>query len=169
MGMVMKGVTGMAENMPKNIVEAYKRASQEVEKNPESRNAEYTKVVNFCDGNEECHWENSIKRNMLLFWSYDNMAEDEVEHKHYRQALEIWKKAKNLPKSAMVRAEVGQKMLDAVDKGNMSIPEKTDEIVEICRYLQRAYQDLGDEENAEKMARLEKAAGNLMKSTKGKN
>ena len=153
----------MSKEAPKNIVEAYKNAAQEVEKNPKSRGVEYGKVVDFCDNDEACHLENSLKRNMLLFWSYDNMAEDEVGHKQFTRAIELWQKAKDLLKSPEMRVELGQKMLDMVDKSKMSIPEKTKEIAEICRYLQQAYKDLGDMENARKMEHLEKSATNLMK------
>ena len=165
---IQKWLEKMTKNAPCNIVEAYKMALQEVEKNSENCYVEYNKVVDFCDNNEVCNLENSIKKNMLLFWSYDNMAKDEMKHKKYIEALNIWKKAKGLLESSEMRVELGQKMLDAVDRSKLSIPEKTKEIAEICRYMQQAYQNLGDADNVSKMKHLETSANTLMKSKRAK-
>ena len=166
--MKLKKVRKMTNNYPRNLVEAYKNASQEVRLNPKSRRIEYEKVVDFCDNNEACKLESSIKHNMLLFWSYDNMAEDEISHQQFAQALEIWQKAKTLLKSPEMKVNLGQKMLDMVDKSKLNIPEKTKEIIEICQYLQQAYQELGDMENAKKMQHLKNTATNLMKNKRNK-
>ena len=47
--------------MPKNIVDAYKKALNKLER------ADFQNVVSFCENDEECREDTSLKKNVLIF------------------------------------------------------------------------------------------------------
>lgn len=158
----------MSDQEPQNIVEAYAAASRTAAKYPEQA-AVYDKVVDFCENDAECRAENSLKRNMLLFWSYDHMAAEHMEKKEYEQALRLWRRARHLPQTPEMRIELGHKMLEAVDRSHLSIPRKAGIIADTAVYLQQAYQATGDEDNSRKMKRMIEVASHLLRLSGKRN
>ena len=106
---------------------------------------------------------------MLLFWAYDKVAEAKLAEKKYPDALDIWRKASRIPGEPEVKIKLGLKMLDAVDKGRFSIPEKARQIVEITGYLQKAYSEKNDEAGMQRMERLQNTAAYLLGGSKLKH
>ena len=159
----------MTDVSPQNIVEAYTMAVKASEAKTETKLQAYDKVIAFCENNQECSLENSTKRNMLLFWAYDQVAEAKLAEKKYPDALDIWRKASRLPGEPEVKIKLGLKMLDAVDKGRFSIPEKARQIVEITGYLQKAYSENNDEAGMQRMERLQNTAAYLLGGSKLKH
>lgn len=155
--------------MPQNIVEAYAKASKTAELNPKMRLDAYDEVISFCENDQKCSLENSLKRDMLLFWAYDNVAQSNMDAKRYHEALEVWQKAGKLIRSPQARIDLGTKMLEAADKSHLSIPQKAQKIVEITHYLQEAYHEIGDEPNFERIKRLNDVATYLLGGSKSKH
>ena len=158
----------MSEDKPCNIVEAYAVASKTAAKYPQKRRI-YDKVADFCENDRVCRTEDTVKRNTLLFWTYDHMAGEYAESKRYEQAFVTWRKALPLVWSPEEQIRLGQKMLDAVDHSRLSIPRKAGAIAETAAYLQQAYQQIGDEENSQRMKRMVDLASDLIKIPRNQN
>ena len=60
-------------------------------------------------------------------------------------------------------------MLEAVDRSHLSIPRKAGIIADTAVYLQRAYQEAGDEDNSRKMKRMVEVASHLLRSPGKRN
>lgn len=159
----------MSEILPQNIVEAYTMASKAAMMNPELKDEAFESVSVFCENNDVCLAENSIKRNILLFWAYTNMASSKFEAGRFDETLAIWQKAKELTEDPETRIDVGFKMLETVERCRLSIPQKAKEIINICRYMQEAYQKLEDSDGLQKMEHLQASAEYLLNGTKLKH
>ena len=159
----------MTEHLPQNIVEAYAAASKAAAYNPELKEEAFDKVAAFCENNAKCLIENSVKRNVLLFWAYSNMAEAMMETGRFDEALKVLHKAKDLPEENEDKINTGFKMLEAIDRCRFSIPQKAAKITEVCRYMQKAYSDAGDYDGIKKMEHLQAAAEYLLGTPKHKN
>lgn len=153
------------ENSPYDIVKAYGTASRVSALNPKMQFQEFSKVINFCEGKTSCDWDNSVKRNMLLFWAYNKIAEMKVNEGNYIEALNNWQKGCKLVRNTETRIKIGNKMLELIDKVQLNIPEKAERIIFITHYLYDAYNEIGDVDNAYKMARIKDIATNLTSTT----
>ncbi len=159
----------MLENSPKNIVEAYKLAIQASNLEPELKVEAFDEVVSFCEKNDTCFNDDSVKRKTLLFWAYNKLAKANIDEGQYEKALDIWQKAQNLVYSPYGKIKLGNDMLDAVEKSKMPINDKAKLIVRITALLYEAYNKTGDEENASRMERLQNVASYLLNSSKLKH
>ena len=159
----------MTENLPQNIVEAYAAASKAVAYNPDQKEEAFEKVVSFCENNAKCLVENSLKRNVLLFWAYSNMANAMLEEGRFEEALEVLQKAKDLPEENEAKIDTGFKMLEVIDRCRLSIPQKAEKITDVCHYMQRAYYAAGDQDGLKKMEHLQAAAEYLLGGSRQRN
>lgn len=159
----------MTESIPQNIVEAYTQASKATMLNPKMKGAAFESVVDFCESDNQCRHEDTVKRNQLLFWSYNNAAISYFDDGNFDEALELWNKAKGLIDDANVKTDIGFKMLEAIERCRFTIPQKAVKIIEICQYLKQAYQQLNDSGGLQKMEHLQAAAEYLLGGSKLKN
>lgn len=159
----------IAENSSNDIVEAYAIASRASELNPEMQFKAFSEVINICEGKEVCYWDNSLKRNMLLFWAYNKIAKIKLREGNYREALDAWQKGCKLVAKPSTRIKLGNKMLDAINSSHLNISEKAQRIIFTAHYLQDAYDKIGDDENAFRMERIIDIASNLINVSKIKN
>lgn len=128
-------------SLPQTIMEAFRLANDMV---AESRNlddmiAAYDKVVNFCSGTVSCRMERNTKRDMLLYWAYDNIA------RAYRQkglpaaANLYYQKALTLAHDDKQKARVLEKMLDAAGAEDLRVADKCRKILAIVNRLTVIY------------------------------
>ena len=153
----------------KNIVEAYGIAARASKLNAQVRFEAFEKVISFCESDDVCSAADTVQRNMLLFWAYNNLAEVKFAEKKYGDALDLWYKSSSLLKESDAKIALGTKMLESADKGAFSIPEKAKRIFLIAGYLQEAYREKGDYESASRLDRLKKTADYLLHSSERKN
>lgn len=62
---------------PNDILHYYRLASQQaaLAQTPEEEAAAYRQVVDFCEDSRVCRLDDSIKRNSVMFWSYNNIGD----------------------------------------------------------------------------------------------
>jgi hypothetical protein len=149
-----------------NIVEAYRVASTVVSAHAHQQVDAYERVIDFCEHDQKCALENSLKRNTLLFWSYLRLMRVAFAKAQYDKVLTLGSKAQSLPRSPYARIEVGNLMLDAVDKSGLSLPAKAGKIIGITRCLAAAYRLCADDENAARMVRLQQVAETFLQPRK---
>lgn len=60
-----------------DILHQYRLASQRaaLAHSPDEEIAAYSQVVDFCETTEQCRLDDSIKRNSVMFWSYNNIGD----------------------------------------------------------------------------------------------
>ncbi len=149
--------------MPRDIVEAFALAMKARENS--SRKA-FQDVINFCENDLKCSVDNSRKRNTLLLWSYDRLAQSHFKSQDYHLAYNLWKKALPLTNSSHLKLDLGWNMLEAADKEAANIYEKAAKIAETAATLQAVYQENNDPINSQKMQKLFNAAANLLVKSK---
>lgn len=152
--------------MPKDIVEAYALA---VKARETCTRKAFEDVVNFCENDFRCSSDYSNKRNTLLLWSYDRLAQSYAHSNDYALAYQYWRKAISLTSSKKVKLQIASDMLAAADKGFANIKEKAIRIVETTGILQELYMASSDTENYQKMQKLNNIATNLLISSKLKH
>ena len=152
--------------MPKDIVEAYALA---VKARESCTRKAFEDVVNFCENDLQCSTDNSKKRNTLLLWSYDRLAQSFAKTNNYAQAYDWWHKAVVLNGSLQVKIKLGLNMLDAANKGFANMREKAAKVAETTSFLQKFYQENNDIANSQKMQKLNDAATGLLVLSKAKN
>ena len=62
---------------PASIVQVYKQAFDCARRtdNPDDKIRAYARVIDFCANSVTCRWNPNIKRNMLLYWAHNNIAQ----------------------------------------------------------------------------------------------
>lgn len=152
--------------MPKDIVEAYALA---VKARESCTRKSFNDVINFCENDLKCSTDNSYKRNTLLLWSYDKLAQSFVRTGSYASAYDLWSKALPLTSSDELKLKLGLNMLEAADKGFANMQEKASKIVETASILQKVYHENNDSKNSQKMQKLIDNASALLLQSKSKN
>ena len=87
--------------MTKNIVDAYRKVVNKYER------GDFHDVLSFCENDNECRDYNSLKKNVLIFWSYKNIAEYYEKEKKYIKAYDFWLKAWNVAFNSSFNALFG--------------------------------------------------------------
>ena len=159
----------MKENIPQNIVEAYTIAAKIGELDPEQKYKAFDEVISFCEGDANCWAEDTLKRNTLLFWAYDKLAQSKMKEAKYTEALDLWEKAQNLVQSSQSKVKLGNKILEAIEKSKIGISDKAKRIVRVTAYLQKVYSEIGDNESMNRMERLQNVAAFLLGNSKTKH
>lgn len=152
--------------MPKDIVEAYALA---VKAREGCTRKAFEDVINFCENDLKCSSDDSRKRNTVLLWSYDKLAQSFMRSADYGAAYDLWCKALPLTSSSKVKLTLGLNMLEAADKTNINMQEKATKIVETALILQKIYAADNDSINSLKMQELADKASQLLPSSKLKN
>ena len=84
----------MIRAVPKNIVQAYRLATEEIDDsdNLEQKIDAASKVIVFCAETDSCRLYDSIKKNQIMYWSYINRAKayldkngEESDCKYFRR------------------------------------------------------------------------------------
>ncbi len=159
----------MKENIPQNIVEAYIMAAKVGELEPEQKYKAFDDVISFCESNAECLAEDSLKRNTLLFWAYDKLAQSKMKEAKYVEAIDLWEKAQKLLQSPQTKVKLGNKILEAIEKSKIGISDKAKRIIRVTTYLQKVYSEIGDNESMNRMERLQNVAAFLLGNSKTKH
>ena len=154
---------------PKNIVEAYKIASQVVSMEFEEKSAAFEKVIDFCESSHSCRMENSLKRNTLLFWAYNKCAQAKFDMQQFDKAVDMWLKAIELTDVAIAKIEVGDKILKSLEQGDVKISVKAKLIAKVASIVGEACQKTGQQEKALRMQRLQNTAEFVLNPSKFKH
>lgn len=152
--------------MPKDIVEAYALA---VKARESCTRKAFEEVVDFCENDLSCSTDNSRRRNTLLLWSYDKLAQSFARANQYAKAYGWWHKALPLASSAQVKINLSLNLLDAANKGFANMLDKAAKIAEAGAILQKLYLENNDVANSQKMQKLTDAATALLVQSKAKN
>ena len=156
----------MKSGVPENIVEAYGLAAKAFDSDPLNKQKIFEDVISFCENDVECKADDSLKRNTLLLWAYDKLAMAKFDASLYAEALAIWQKSYKLALSSKTKINIGNKMLEAVEKANMKMSEKAKNIVKITAFLHKAYSDEKNQEAAERIQRLQNVAAFVLGESK---
>ena len=146
--------------MSKNIVDAYRSVSKNKEK------GDFSRVISFCEKDKYCRDDNSLKRNVLMFWSYKKIAEFYEREKKYKNAYEFWQKAIDIAFKPSLKIKIAYKLLALIVKLRFPIGEKAQQIVRICNSLQKEYDVLGNSEKALRISKLKDRALSLLNKSK---
>ena len=154
---------------PRNIVEAYVLAVRSAEMNPSERLKSFQNVISFCEQDHICSKEDSIKRNTLLFWAYDKVAQVKLHHQEYKEAMQAWLKSFSIGVSPQARLRLGAKMLQLADEAKFNVSDKAKNLSAIARHMKQAYLETGQVEEAAKMERLQEVSSFVLHKTDIKN
>lgn len=146
--------------MTKNIVDAYRKAVSESEKD------DFHDVVSFCENDKKCREDKSLKKNVLMFWSYKKIALFYEKGKKYRQAYEFWQKALFFAKKHETKINIGHKLLALINKMRLPMTEKAGEIIKVAGYMQKEYELKGNKESVLRILKLQDAAEKLLRKSK---
>lgn len=155
--------------MPQNIVEAYRQAVYRKQNARDIKPDVFDAVIEFCENNDRCRVENSIKRNTLLFWAYDKSAEVWWQRKDFFRAVDLWQKAMVLTQKTSEKIKIGHKVLAATETADAAMSEKAKIIVKTASVLEKEYLKAGDERSAKRMHGLQLKAEQLLRFSKMKH
>lgn len=148
--------------MPKDIVEAYSLA---VKARENTTRKAFMDVINFCENNMECLTDNSLKRNTLLFWAYDKLADSYARGKDFAKAFELWNRAKEIPASYHAKLSLGMNMLQAANNAEDNIFGKANKVAHAANFLKKTYESVGNYVDAERMEHLQASAVAVLKQS----
>ena len=154
---------------PKNIVEAYKIASKAMSWEPQKKHAAFVKVIDFCENDKACKLNKSIKRDTLLFWAYDKCAQAKVETENLEEAVELWFRAIDLTENELIKIDIGDKILKNLEASRIAMSVKAKLILRTALVVEKACQNLGLQERALQMRRLQETAEFVVGSSKMKH
>ena len=143
-----------------NITQVYKKALRR------QKNVNFKDVISFCENDNECRDDNSLKKNVLIFWSYKNIAEYYEKEKKYIKAYDFWLKAWNVAFNSSLKIKIAYHLLAQISKLHLSINEKAQEIVRICNYLQNEYENANNIKGALRISKLQEKALKLLNRSK---
>lgn len=89
---------------PGDLLRVYRKAFERASgnKNPDVKIDAFSEVVNYCDSSQACRIDDSIKRNMVMFWTYNNLGDAWVaktyqnpteKNINFSQALDCYREA----------------------------------------------------------------------------
>lgn len=94
---------------PGDLLRAYHAASEAAaeDASPDSKIKAYGKVIRSCGESDACRTDNSIKRNMVLYWTYNNLGDAwfqrnqnassmAVDEANYRKAISYYREAADI-------------------------------------------------------------------------
>ena len=114
----------------------------------------YDKVVRFCSGTVACRTERSTKRDVLLYWAYDNIARAYVK-KGMPSAAELYfEKALGVAHDEKQKARVLERMLDAAGAQDMRVADKCRKILRIVNQLTDIYSRRPDNSDLKRINEL---------------
>lgn len=146
--------------MTKNIVDIYTKVIKGY------KNGDFRSVVSFCEKNDTCKKDNSLKKNMLMYWSYKKIAMFYEKGKKYKKAYVFWQKAYDFALDSSLKIKAAHKMLALVDKMGLCVTGKAQEIVKISVLLHNEYERLGNKESVLRVSKLQDAAQKILANSK---
>lgn len=104
--------------LPQNIVQAYRAANEQagLTTDYDDKIHAYDKVINFCSGSSSCRLDRSRKRNVLLYWAYNNVADAYVQKNNFEEAINHYEKSLPLARENREKISVLEKLADVYEK-----------------------------------------------------
>ncbi len=154
-----------SETSPQTIMQAFRLANDLVaeSKNLDEMIGAYDKVINFCSKSASCRAERSTKRDMLLYWAYNNIARAYRQKKMPEAALLYYEKALTIAPEDKQKSAILEKMLDVVGAQNLCVSEKCRKILEIVNRLTAIYKKYPDKADLRRITALGEKTLNLLK------
>lgn len=151
--------------VPNSIVQAYKQAYQNAEKagTPDGRIQAYAEVIEFCANTSSCRWNPNIKRNVLLYWAHNNIAQALKEKNQPLEALKYWQKAVYLAGDNRQKINIWERMLETWGNAPVSVTQRCEEIIRLGNLLSEAYMREGLLNEVARLERLKEKVVNLVK------
>lgn len=159
----------MADRLPpQNIMQAFRQANGKITEDSSSDDtiAAYDEVLRFCVGSDVCRLERSVKRDMLLYWAYCNIADAYIKKDMPTAACLYFEKALTMARSDDQKILVLEKMLDATGVQDLKVADKCRKIMGILTQLTKAYTQQGNQEDLQRICNLEQKTSAVLKKTK---
>lgn len=159
----------MADKLPpQNIMQAFRLANGKITEDSSSDDtiAAYDEVLHFCAGSEVCRLERSVKRDMLLYWVYCNIADAYIKKDMPTAACLYYEKALAMARFDEQKISVLEKMLDATGVQDLKVADKCRKIMDILTQLTKAYTQQGNQEGIQRIRNLEQKTSAVLKKTK---
>lgn len=103
---------------PQDIMQVYRWAN-DVAGSSEDWDAKieaYDKVINFCNGNDGCRLDRSVKKNTLLYWAYNNVAGAYLQKKQPLDAIEQYNRSLVFASDGMERISILNNLADIYEE-----------------------------------------------------
>ncbi len=185
-------VDEFTEIRPQTLMQAYRLADRQAREagTDDEKIQAYSKVINFCDGRMLCRLDKSIKKNTLLFWAYNNVADAYIRKREYDAALNYLGKALKFARSTKEKKRVAEQIvslrpenihdnagsfimvlenaLNVISRGRLPVIEKCRNVLEVCKRLDSLYKLKGDDANRQRISELSAKTVSLMKKAQKK-
>lgn len=164
--MLKKGADRTDEDWnPAELLRVYRSATEDVadDKSPENKIRAFGKVINYCGSSEACSTDDSLKRNVVLYWTYNHLGDAWAQRHQAAGATtmteEDFRKAVSFYQEAVEVAPGGEDKLNSLQR-----------IAEIYRHMQDV-QSLSklEEGIVESLDDAQKAQGYLELATVSEN
>ncbi len=141
---------------PQTLMQAYRQANREAEKTSDAdkKIEAYDKVINFCSNTRSCRFEKSMKRDMLLYWAYNNVARAYCQKKIPSAAMLYWQKALQVAPNDKLRRNILEQMVDTAGEETIPAAQKARNILKIAAQLAEIYKKQKDAENLRRIEKL---------------
>ncbi len=152
---------------PQTIMQAFQQANDMVaeSKNLDEMIRAYDKVINFCAGTPACRMERSTKRDVLLFWAYQNIARAYVKKKMPSAAFAYYEQALAVAHSDRQKAPLLEKMLEVVGSEDLSVADRCRKILKLANQLVDIYRKQPDNSDLHRINTLAQNTLELLKKS----
>lgn len=152
---------------PQNIMQAFQRANDMVAEssNFDDMISAYDQVIRFCSNTASCRNEKSTKRDTLLYWAYQNIANAYSRKKMPEAAYLYFEKALATAETDRQKSTVLEKMLDVVGKENLRVADKCRKILGLANQLTDIYKKNPDNSNLRRITALAESTLELLKKS----
>ncbi len=123
----------------------------------------YDKVIKFCAENSACRNQRSTKRDVLLYWAYNNIANSYRKKTMPEVAFKYYEKALNVAVSDKQKSMAMESMLDVVAQENLRVSEKCHKILKITKNLIKIYRKNEDVYDLKRISELSLKTKELLK------
>ena len=154
---------------PASIIQVYKQAFDCARRtdNPDDKIRAYAMVIDFCANSVTCRWNPNIKRNMLLYWAHNNIAQAFKEKNRPQDALKYWQKAIYLAGTNRQKAAVWEQMLDTWGEAPVGMVKRCEEIIKISTDLAKIYMQEGQLHEVIRLEKLKEKVSSLLEKADG--
>ncbi len=148
-----------------NIMQVFQNANNTI---AESSNIDemitaYDKVIKFCAENSDCRNKKSTKRDVLLYWAYNNIANSYRKKIMPEIALKYYEKALDVAVSDKQKTMALEAILEAIAQENLRVSEKCRKILKITKQLSSIYRKNDDIYDLKRILELSAKTRDLLK------
>lgn len=151
-----------------DLLRVYRGAFEEAAKtkDPDIKIKAFDTVVHYCDDSPACRTDDSIKRNMVMYWTYNNLGDawvaknyvnPENDYDNYLQAIEYYKEAVKIARDDTEKINSLQRI--------SAIYKRMEDTENVHRTQEVIVDSLSDEYKRLGYMRLVKNGDNLTKNT----